>query len=326
MKRWHIIVVIFLLMISGVVTPGVSRAERDRPFRIGVLTASWGPTPQVVGLRDGLQDLGYREDKDFVLGIRFTQGNLNALPVAARELIQYGVDVIIVDTGAPAVAAQQATTQIPIVFLGLADPIGIGLIQNFSRPGGNITGITGLYANLASKRLELFQELIPALKRVLFPYDLRHHASVTTAKAYRNAARRLGIVLVEKALRTSEEAQAALTQVDKSEVNAILQPESPGLNVPGLILKATTDQGIPSMFNGAFWAESGALASYGPDQYGTGHQAARLVDKILKGVNPAEIPVEVDSKIEFVINLKTAKALGLTIPPEVLFQADRIIR
>jgi ABC-type uncharacterized transport system substrate-binding protein len=206
------------LLVHTVRGAGVSVADRTRPFRIGALTVSWGPTPQIVGMRDGLLALGYREEVDFFLGVCFTQGDKHALRAAAHQLVQDGVDLLFVDTNEAALAAQQATTQIPIVFASVADPIGMGLAQSFARPGGNITGVTDF-------------------------------------------------------------------------------PE-----------------------------ERGALASYAPDTFGTGKQAARLVGKILKGTKPADIPVEVNSKIEFVINLKTAKALGLTIAPVVLFQADRIIR
>ncbi len=143
---------------------------------------------------------------------------------------------------------------------------------------------------------------------------------------YREAARRLGIELVEKAVRSKEEGQTTLAQVRKGEVDGILAPYSLSLNLYGLVLEATSQPGIPTMFDAAFMVERGALASYGPDIHESGRQAARLVDKILKGANPAEIPVEVNSKIMFTINLKVAKALGLTIAPEMLYRADRIIR
>ncbi len=143
---------------------------------------------------------------------------------------------------------------------------------------------------------------------------------------YREAARRLGIELVEKAVRSEEEAQRTLAQVHKGEVDGILAPSSLSLNLYGLVLEAASQQGIPTMFETAFMVERGALASYGPNLHESGRQAARLVDKILKGADPAEIPVEVNNKIEFTLNLKVAKALGLTIAPEVLYQADRIIR
>jgi ABC-type uncharacterized transport system substrate-binding protein len=315
-----------ILISSELLTSSVSAEERTQPIKIGVLTASWGPSPQTVGLRDGLLELGYRENEQFVLGVRFTQGDLAALPIAARELVQYGVDIIVTSEDSPTKAAQMATTRIPIVFSVLGDPVGLGLIQSFAHPGGNITGVTGLYHKLSPKRLEVFREIVPGLKRVLYLYDAADAAAVTEAKVYREAAHRLGIELIEKSVQTEEEAQATLAQVSKDEVDGILQPPSASLNIPGFILEASSQRAIPTMFAGTHWLEQGGLASYGPDLHETGRQTAHLEDKILKGADPAEIPVEVNSKIEFAINLKVAKALGLTIAPEVLYRADRIIR
>ena len=315
------------LLVHTVLGAGVSVAGRARPFRIGALTVSWGPTPMIVGMRDGLLEFSYREDVDFVLGVRFTQGNIQALDAAAHELVQYGVELLFVDSDAAARAAQQATTEIPIVFASIADPIGMGLVQSYAKPGSNITGVTDMELHLGPKRLQMFKEMIPHLQRVWFPYDAADTYGVAMSKVYRDAAEKLGITLVEKVLRTPEEARAVLTQIRKSEVDGILAPFSLSLNIPGLILEAAAQQGIPTMFSSTFFPETqGALASYAPNTYETGKQAARLVDKILKGTKPADIPVEVNSKIEFVINLKTAKALGLTIAPEVLYQADRLIR
>jgi putative ABC transport system substrate-binding protein len=181
--------------------------------------------------------------------------------------------------------------------------------------------------HLGPKRLQVFKEMLPHLQRVLFPYDAADAYAVAMSNVYRDAAQKLGIKLVAQAVRTEEEARTALVQLRKREVDGLLSPWSTFLNIPGFILEAATQQGIPTMFNATFFPEEqGALASYAPDTYGTGKQTARLVDKILKGAKPADIPVEVNAKIEFVINLKVAKALGLTIAPEVLFQADRIIR
>jgi putative ABC transport system substrate-binding protein len=321
------VTLVALLVSSRLLAGDVGAEERAQPVKIGVLTSSWGPTPQVVGLRDGLLELGYRENEQFVLGVRFTQGDLAALPAAAHDLVQYGVDIIFAENDDSAKAAQMATSRVPIVFTGGADPVGRGLIQSFARPGGNITGVTGLYLELSPKRLEVFHEIVPGLKRVLFPYDAADAHAVAAAKVYREAAHRLGIELTEKAVRTAGEAQATLAQTSKGEVDGILMPPfSLSLNIPGFILEATSQRAIPTMFNSAFWVEHGGLASYGPDLHEMGRQAARLVDKILKGANPAEIPVEVSPKVEFVINLKVAKALGLTIAPEVLYRADRIIR
>jgi putative ABC transport system substrate-binding protein len=315
-----------ILISSELLTSSVSAEERAQPIKIGVLTTAWGPSPQTFGLRDGLVELGYRENEQFVLGVRFTQGDLTALPAAARELVQYGVDLIFADNDDSAKAAQMATTRIPIVFSYVADPVGVGLIQSFAHPGGNITGVTGLELELSPKRLEVFQEIISGLKRVLFVHDAADAAAVAEARAYREAARRLGIELVEQVVRTEEEVQATLAQVRKAEVEGILMRGTVSLNIPGFFLEATSHQAIPTMWEVSFWVERGGLASYGPDYHEMGRQAARLVDKILKGAKPAEIPVEVSPKVEFVINLKTAKALGLTIAPEVLYRADRIIR
>jgi putative tryptophan/tyrosine transport system substrate-binding protein len=318
-----------VLLVSGVLLGGPAHAaERTRPIRIGALTESWGPTQSIVGLRDGLLELGYREHEQFVLGVRFTQGDLAALPAAARDLVQYEVDLIFASDIPASKAAQMATTRIPIVFAGLGgNPVEMGLIQSFARPGGNMTGVVNLDVDLGPKRLEVFRALIPGLHRVLFPYDPTDASSVAAVRGYREAAHNLGLVLVEQMVQTQAEAQAILAQIHKGDVDGILGPPLVAWNLQGFILETATQQGIPAMFNGAFFVEqSGGLASYGPDPYASGRQAARLVDKILQGTKPEEIPVETNAKIEFVINLKAAKALGLTIDPVVLYQADRLVR
>jgi putative ABC transport system substrate-binding protein len=301
-------------------------ATRTRPILIGVLNASWGPTPQVVGLRDGLLELGYRENADFVVGVRFTQGDLGALPDAARKLVQDGVHMIFADHDDAAKAAQQATSHIPIVFAMVGDPVGRGLIHSFARPGGNVTGVADLHLELGPKRLEVFRELIPGLQRVLFPYHATDAYATAEARELRTAAHHLGIVLVERAVHTLEEAQAVLASVQSEEIDGIVAPRCCALNIPGFVLETTARRGIPTMFEAAFWVERGAFASYGSDLYASGRMAARLVDKIIKGAKPAELPVEVNPKLEFTINLKVAQALGLMIAPEVLYRADRLIR
>jgi putative ABC transport system substrate-binding protein len=325
--RWQSYVALIVLLVGiGLPTGGVRAEERAQPIKIGVLTSSWGPTPGVVGLREGLLALGYRENEQFVLGVRFTQGDQAALPAAARELLEYGVDLIYADFDDSAKAAQMATTRVPIVFTGGTDPVGLGLIQSFARPGGNITGVTGLYLELGPKRLEVFHKVVPDLKRVLYLYTAADADSMAEAKVYRDAAHRLGMELVEKPVQTEAQAQATLAQISKGEVDGILVPGAVHLNIPGYVLEAASQQALPTMCTVPFYVERGAFASYGPDIHEMGREAARLVDKILKGEKPAEIPVEVISTVEFDINLKVAKVLGLTIAPEVLYRADRIIR
>ena len=301
-------------------------AERTGPVKIGALTQSWGPTPQMVGLRDGLQALGYREGEQFVIGVRFTQGDVATLPAAARDLVQSGVDVIFATDANAARAAQLATNRIPIVFAAVVgDPVALGLVQSFARPGGNITGVTDTDLELSAKRLEIFKEMLSGLKRVLFAYDPSDPYAAAGVRAYRDAARHLGVVLLEKPVRTEEEARATLSQLRKGEVDGIVAPSSLSLNIPGFVLDATSQRTIPSMFNGAFFVERGGLVSYGPDFYDSGRQAARLVDKILKGEDPGRIPVEANPKIELAINMTTAKALKLAIPSSVLQRANRLI-
>lgn len=171
-QRQWLVTLVVLLMSSGLLSGAAGGTERARPFLIGALTAAWGHTPAVTGLRDGLRDLGYRENEQFVIGVRFTQGDLGALPAAARELVEQRVDLIFA-SGQSAKAAQAASTQIPIVFAGEADPLGMGLIQSFARPGGNITGVASLGVELGAKRLEVFREVIPGLQRLLFPPTIR---------------------------------------------------------------------------------------------------------------------------------------------------------
>lgn len=314
-----------LLMVSGLLTCGTSVADRARPILIGALNTSWGPTPQVIGLRDSLRELGYRENEDFVIGVRFTQGDLRALSGAAKQLVADGADIILVDHDDAAKAARLATKGIPIVSTALSDPVQQGLIDSLAHPGGNLTGVTDQHLELGPKRLEVFRLMLPSLKRILFLYSVTDVYAAREAKILHDAARQLGIVLVTRAVRTQEEVQATLTEV-RSKVDGILAPRCCALNLPSLILKATSELQLPAMFESAFWVERGALASYGADLYASGRMAGRLVDKIIKGTNPKDIPVEVNAKVEFVINVRTARALGLALAPEVIYRADRIVQ
>lgn len=299
---------------------------RTRPVQIGVLTDGWGPTWEVVGLRDGLERMGYRENHDFVIGVRFTQGNLQALPDAARGLIDYGADILFTGGRSTTKAAHSVTRKIPIVFAGGGDPLRLGLIQSFARPGGNVTGVTELDLELAPKRLEFFKQIIPALQRVLFIYNVRDPYGRHEARAYRVAATRLGIELVERPAPGVGEVRAILQQLENDSVNGILSTRPVALNIPGVVLEAGRRHRVPTMFASPFFVENGGLASYSPHSYESGRLAARLVAKIMDGKNPSAIPVETNPKIELLINLQTANRLGATIPPEVLFKANRIIR
>jgi ABC-type uncharacterized transport system substrate-binding protein len=311
-----------VVLSSIVLGGGVVAAE---PVRIGALTESWGPTKGIVGFRDGLQELGYRENEHFVLGVRFTEGDTAALPDAARELVRQGVDLILAAGADAARAARRATDRVPIIFLGGSDPVTLGLVQSFARPGGNVTGVTDLDTELTSKRLEIFKEIIPGLRRVLFPYDVGDRDTVAHLPAYQEAARRLGITLVERPLRSHDEARAGIVGMRKGEADGILAPRYLALNIPGFMLEASARRPIATMFHDSLFVEKGGLASYSPSRYEAGRQAARLADRILKGARPGDLPVERPTRLELVINLKAAKTLGLTIPPGILQRADQVI-
>src|SRR5262245_36086789 len=264
--RWQHTVLCVILVAGGLGLQGAHAAERASPLRIGVLTASWGPTPQVMGLRDGLRDLGYRDPEHFVLGIRFTQGDTAALAAAARTFVQEGADLLFADADAAAKAAQLATTRVPIVFASVADPLGTGLVHSFASPGGNVTGVTDLGLELSPKRLEIFREVIPDLRRVLYLYAATDASSRAALTLYREAASALGLVLVAQAVRSEEEAQATLAQIQKGAVDGILAPPSLAFNLPGAILTAAAQRGLPTMFSlhGRFLVEHGASLAMGP--------------------------------------------------------------
>jgi putative ABC transport system substrate-binding protein len=301
-------------------------AQSPRRVKIGALTESWGPTPAIIGLREGLQGLGYQESRDFEIGVRFTEGKVAELPAAARDLVRHRVDIIVTtESGTAAKAAQMATKEIPIVLIGSGDPVRLGLVRSLARPGGNITGIADLDAELVPKRMEIFRELIPGLKRLLVPYDATNADAVALLAVHREAAQRLGLTLVEKPLRSEDEARATIAGFRKADADGILSPRFLSSNIPGFILDLAPRGVLPTMFTSGFFVERGGLVSYAANLPELGKQAARLVDKILKGAKPADLPVEQATKFELVINLKTAKALGLTIPQSVLLRADQVI-
>jgi putative tryptophan/tyrosine transport system substrate-binding protein len=318
---------IMLLLLAGGLVDASAADRRAKPLLIGALTEAWGPTPALIGLRDGLVELGYRENADFVLGIRFTQGSAEELPRAARQLVERGADILVTGGGGTneARALQQATSRVPVVFMSGSDPVGAGLVKSFARPGGNVTGVADLDVELAPKRLEIFRELVPGLKRVLFAYDAGDPFAVTQLDRYREAARRLGLALIERPVRTQPEAQRVFANVPKSEADGLLSPRFLSLNIPGFIIEAGLRQSVPTMLHASYFVEQGGLASYAANLYELGRHAARLVDRIIKGARPADIPVEQATRFELVINLKTARALGLAIPQSLLQRADRVI-
>jgi putative ABC transport system substrate-binding protein len=315
-----------LLLIAG--GPVLAAARPTKPVKIGILTLAWAPWhSNTEGFRDGLKDLGYVEGKNVTYELRAAAGNPARLPALAAELVRQSPDVLFCVAGPEALACQKATDTIPIVFTQTSDPVKLGLVRGLAKPGGHITGISSLRAELTAKRLELFREVVPSLRRVLITYDPRESEELEALASARSAAARLhGLELIERPITDPLEIEPGLAAMKRGGRDGVLviQP-GPNLNIGGRSLEVATSNKLPTMYPAGFWSKVGALASYGPDQYLQGRQAARLADRILSGTRPADLPVELPDRIEFVVNLKTARLLGVDIPPSVWIRVDRLV-
>jgi putative ABC transport system substrate-binding protein len=311
-----------LVVLSFCLTSSVY-AQSRKVFKIGILTDAmvpWHTTTE--GFRDGLKELGYADGEKVVFEAQATQGDQSHLSELAAALLRQKPDLIFCVSDACA----RVNRDVPMVFSQVSDPVRLGLVQSVGRPGGNITGIANLRADLVGKRLELFKETVPALRRVLVTYDPREEEERQSVAFAKSAARRLGLLLLDRPITTPLEIESGLAELREGGRDGVLIVQSgPNLNVPGRSLEVATSNKLPTMYPSSFWSRFGALASYGPDQYLQGRQAARLAQKILTGTPPRDIPVELPDRIEFIVNLKTAKRLGLAVPPAVLLRADRTI-
>ncbi|MBI3127939.1 MAG: ABC transporter substrate-binding protein [Candidatus Tectomicrobia bacterium] len=317
-----------ILALLAPVPLAAAQQPAGKVWRIGILTSAWVPWhSQTNGFREGLSQLGYVEGRNVVFEALAAKGDSAVLPALAEELIRKKPDLLFCGAAPEALACQRATRTIPIVFTQTGDPVKLGLVESLARPGGNITGIGSLRGMLTAKRLELFKEIAPSLKRVLVTYDPREHEEKEAVEFARRAAARLGLTLIERPIADPLEIEPGLAELRKGgEEGILIVQANPNLNIPGRSLEVATSNAIPTMYPSSFWTQYGALASYGADQYEQGKQAARLAHKVLTGTLPQDIPVELPRDIKFVVNLKTAKRIGLTVPPEVLFRADRVIR
>ena len=316
-------------VLLGTVSPVESQPQNKIP-RIGYVSGtgnSSNPGPYVEALRQGLRDLGYVEGKNFVIEYRGAEGKSGRMPSLVTELVELKVDVLVLTIGA-ILAAKQATKTIPIVMVTQVDPVATGLVDSLARPGGNITGLATLQRELSGKRLELLTEVVPGLARVGILRDTEGPVSAISFRDYEAAARALKIRLQSLDVRGSHlDLEGAFRDAVKGRVNAVITITN---NPLFLNSKRITDLALknrlPSIYEGSTWVEGGGLMSYSANDLELFRRAATYVDKILKGTKPADLPVEQPTKFEFVINLKTAKALNLTIPQSVLFRADKVIK
>jgi putative ABC transport system substrate-binding protein len=267
--------------------------------------------------------LGYVEGKNIVFEYRYAEGKLDRLPALAEELVRLKVDVLIAPNTPAALAAKNATKTIPIVFIDVTDPIAAGLIDSLARPGGNITGFTTIGSILAGKRLELLKETVPKLSRVAVLWNPQDSSSAQSWKESQLPARELGLQLHSMEVSSADKLAGAFKEAIKARSEGLAPMVGQGEND---IAKLANKYRLPAIYSRQPVVENGGLMSYGPDRSEGFRRAAVFVDKILKGTKPADIPVEQPMRFELAINLKTAKALGLTIPPIVLMRVTRVVK
>jgi len=303
--------------------------QQGKVYRIGYLVARSALEPRDEAFRQGLRDLGYVEGKDIIIEYRFGGGEREQIPKLAAELVRLKVDIIVAPGTPVAQAAKTATRTIPIVFSGVADPVGTGLVTSLARPGGNVTGLTPISAELSAKRLELLKETVPRVSRiaVLSTPDYPLPVKTETLKEMEVAARALGVQLQLLEVRGPNDFDSAFGAMRKERAGAFtVLPIPMFFTERRRIVDFATKGRLPAIFHWTEYVEAGGLMSYGADADDLWRRAATYVDKILKGTKPADLPVQQPTKFELVINLKAAKQIGLTIPPNVLARADKVIK
>jgi putative ABC transport system substrate-binding protein len=312
---------------------GVARAQQTgKVWRIGYLSLVSEKLdqerPWLAAFRDGLRQLGYVEGESVIIEQRYAAGQTERLPVLAAELVGLKVDVLVAAPAGSASAAKAVTTTVPIVFMGEPDPVGTGLVANLARPGGNATGLADAHTDLVPKRLDLLKQLVPSASRIGVLWNPSNASTATQLEAVHTAAPALGMTIVPLEVRRPErdDLDRAFATAGKERLGGVVVLSEPTLgNQRKRIVQLSVAHRLPTSGTHRGWAESGLVMSYGTDFVALFRHGAALVDKILKGARPADLPVEQPTKFELIINLKTAKALGLTIPPSLLARADQII-
>jgi putative ABC transport system substrate-binding protein len=323
---------VFGLMITGLlaVVPSANAQQSKKVPRIGYLSplSSSADATRRAGFQLGLRELGYTEGQNVFVDYRFAEGKLERLPELAAELSRLNVDVLVAGGGsAVARAAKKGAVSTPIVMTNAEDPIADGLIASLARPGGNVTGLTALLPDLAGKRLELLKEALPKISRVAVLWNSAVPEKAVEVKETQLAAKAFAIRLHSLEARNAAELDALLEAAANDGVGAIITLPDPLTNTLGpRIVELSSKKRLATMFTQTAPVEAGGLMSYGPSYPDLFRRAASYVDKILKGTKPADLPVEQPMRFEFVINLRAAKQIGLTIPPNVLVRADKVIR
>jgi putative tryptophan/tyrosine transport system substrate-binding protein len=308
-----------------------SLAEAQQPVklpRMGLLTWAAPPSSSTPTLFDEtLRQLGYVEGQNIIVERRYVSGQLDRLPELARDLSRLSPDVILTQSYPSAVAAKQATSTIPIVVMGAGDPVATGLVASFARPGGNITGVSALETELSGKRIELLKETFPKVTNVAVLWNAADLGMTLKFEELQRAAQALQMTVQASAVREPKDLDGAFAEIVRKRPDALFVITDPLTELNRRqVVELATKRGFPAMYENSAYVDAGGLMAYGPSQRENFHRALQHVDKILKGAKPAELPIVQPAKFELVINLKTAKQIGLTIPQSVLARADRVIK
>jgi putative tryptophan/tyrosine transport system substrate-binding protein len=314
-----------VLALSVVLAPLTDEAQPvGKGYRIGFLSAGPPPGEFVEAFQQGLGARGYIDGRNVVIEYRSTDGSFDELSRLAAELVRLNVDVILASGAPAAFAARSATTKVPIVFVRVYDPVEIGLVTSVARPGGNVTGLSQISADLGGKRLELLKELVPKLKRVAILWHPANLTNLVQKKSVEVAARTAGVDT--KSVPVQDPNQFGSAFEDARGVDALMQMDDPFfITHRRRIAELAVRSRLPAIYGLRPSVDAGGLMSYGADSRDLYRRAATYIDKILKGAKPADLPIEQPTKFELVINLKTAKAIGLTIPQSLLLRADQVI-
>jgi putative tryptophan/tyrosine transport system substrate-binding protein len=325
--RCNILCVTVVTVVVGFCISSHAQQLATKIPRLGFLTPGSESTSarSIEAFRQGLRELGYVEGKNINIEIRYAEGKLERLPELAEELVRQKLDIIVAAGTPPVQAAKRATTTIPIVFPGVADPVAFGFVASLARPGGNLTGLTNYSPELSGKRVELLKEALPRISRVAVLRDPR--LPPDSFNETQKASQSFALKLQSLEIRNAADVETAFSMMSNQRPDALITLPQAILSLHRRrILEFATKSRLPSTHGQKEWVESGGLMSYGPDNLDILRRAAKYVDKILKGAKPADLPVEQPMKFEFVVNLKTAKQIGVTIPQSVLYRADRVIR
>jgi putative tryptophan/tyrosine transport system substrate-binding protein len=315
-----------VLSLALLTAPLAAEAQPSKWSVVGVILHGGSYRAALDGLRAGLQAAGLEEGKQYALELRETQGDLKAVEDAAKELVRGKVDVLYTLAGSVTRRAAKAAPEAPIVFAVGSDPVTLGLVHGLNRPGGQLTGVHFLLTDLTPKRLEILKELVPKATRVVTLYDPTNTGANEAARLAREAAAKLGMTLLERHVTSVEDLRNGLGLLNRREIDAYFFTSDAMVASQGqLIVDTARAKRLPTMFHERSLVAQGGLASYGLSFWEVGRISARYVAGILRGGRPQDLPVERVDKLELVINLKTARALGLTIPPAVLARADEVI-